>query len=148
MFELITFLVLLGLGWFVGRTNERRHYKSIVAREAASLNRPALSFDAEQLDTQVASGNVATGSVVISIYYFKQFMSSFRMIFGGEMKSYASLIDRARREALLRMKESCPDADLYLNTRLETSSISQGAKDRIGCIEIVAYSTAVKLTPS
>ncbi|MFT5124620.1 MAG: hypothetical protein ACI9TH_004251 [Kiritimatiellia bacterium] len=148
MFELITFLVLLGLGWFVGRTNERRHYKSIVAREAASLNRPALSFDAEQLDTQVASGNVATGSVVISIDYFKQFMSSFRMIFGGEMKSYASLIDRARREALLRMKESCPDADLYLNTRLETSSISQGAKDRIGCIEIVAYSTAVKLTPS
>ena len=57
-----------------------------------------------------------------------------------------SLLDRAKREAILRMKQSCPDADLYLNCRLETSTIARGKKDNVACVEIVAYSTAIKFT--
>ena len=66
------------------------------------------------------------------------------MVFGGEMKSYSSIIDRGRREAILRMKESCPDADLFLNCRLETSSISKGKGKVVGCAEVLAYATAVR----
>ena len=66
------------------------------------------------------------------------------MIFGGEVRSYATLIDRARREAVLRMKESSPEADAYINTRLETSTISSTSGDEgMGTIEVLAYATAV-----
>lgn len=145
MAQLITLIVLLLVGLVVGKILENQHYRSIKEREAKTLERPAVNIDPESLDCKVAYSSVAMGSVVISIDFFKQFVSSFRMLFGGEVKSYSSLIDRARREALLRMKESCPDADMFINTRLETSSISKGAKKRIGSVEIVAYSTAVKL---
>jgi uncharacterized protein YbjQ (UPF0145 family) len=81
---------------------------------------------------------------VISVDHFKRFLSGFRMIVGGEVRSYSSLIDRARREAVLRMKESQPDAHAYINTRLETSTISSTAgNEGIGTIEVLAYGTAV-----
>lgn len=43
------------------------------------------------------------------------------------------------------MKRSCPGADLYLNTRLETSTINNQKGKAWGCVELVAYGTAVKL---
>ena len=82
--------------------------------------------------------------MVISVDYFKRFLMNFRRIFGGEIKSYSPLLDRGRREALLRMKESHPHADLYLNCRLETSAISNGKGKTTGCVEILAYCTAIK----
>ena len=66
------------------------------------------------------------------------------MVFGGEMKSYSSVIDRGRREAILRMKEASPEADLFLNCRLETSSVSKGQGKAVGCAEVLAYATAVR----
>ena len=143
MVELVIFLVLFFMGLFFGRFNESRHYASIHRREQEQLHRPAMSFDAEELTEEAVQSELAVGSVVIAVDYFKQFASGLRMFFGGELKSYSSLIDRARREALLRMKESHPQADLFLNTRFETTSISKGAKETIGSIEMLAYGTAV-----
>ena len=91
----------------------------------------------------VAEVALATGSVVISVDYYKRFLMVFRNIFGGEIRSYASLIDRGRREALLRMKESSPSADMFLNCRIETSTISNGNGKATGTVEILAYGTAV-----
>jgi uncharacterized protein YbjQ (UPF0145 family) len=80
----------------------------------------------------------------VSIDHFKRFVSAFRMIVGGEVRSYATLIERARREAVLRMMESRPDADAYINTRLETSTISSATgNEGMGTIEVLAYGTAV-----
>ena len=42
------------------------------------------------------------------------------------------------------MKESCSNADVYLNCRLETSTISSGQAKATGCVEVLAYSTAIK----
>ena len=43
------------------------------------------------------------------------------------------------------MKESQPDADAYINTRLETSTISSTSGDEgLGTIEVLAYGTAVR----
>jgi len=55
-----------------------------------------------------------------------------------------SLLDRGRREAILRMKEQFPDADLIVNFRMATSSISKGRKNAIGSTEVHAYGTAIK----
>ncbi len=87
---------------------------------------------------------MALGSVVVSVDHYKRFLAGFRMIFGGEMHSYCSLIDRGRREALLRMRESFREADLFLNCRLETASISKGQGKATGTVEVVAYATGIK----
>ncbi|MFT6733724.1 MAG: hypothetical protein ACJAS9_001914 [Polaribacter sp.] len=48
--------------------------------------------------------------------YFKRFLAGLRNIFGGRVVTYESLVDRARREAILRMKEKCPAAPSLINT--------------------------------
>ncbi|MEM9729034.1 MAG: heavy metal-binding domain-containing protein [Myxococcota bacterium] len=138
-------IVLIVLGRFVGRRIERNHYASIEEREARLASKPALSTrDARNLPP-VADATLATGSVVVSVDHFKRFLSGFRMIVGGEVRSYSSLVERARREAVLRMKESQPEADAYMNTRLETSTISNTSGDEgVGTIEVLAYGTAVR----
>ena len=142
MEQLLLVAVLLFAGLFLGAYNEMRHYKSIKEREAKELKRPTIASKRLPDDMVVKSAAIATGSAVISIDYFKRFTSILKSIVGGELKSYSSLIDRARREAILRMKESQPKADLFVNVRLETSTISSGS-DRISSIEVLAYSTAI-----
>ena len=70
------------------------------------------------------------------IDYFKRFLAGLRNIFGGTVRSYESLIDRARREAVLRMKEMAGDASVIVNVRIETSNIGMksGKKVLIGGI--------------
>ncbi|MDH4282756.1 MAG: YbjQ family protein [Myxococcales bacterium] len=142
-------ILLIVVGRVVGSRIERAHYRSIVEREAEYGTRPAFSTKRWEAPGPIRSATLAVGSVVISVDHFKRFLSSFRMIFGGEVRSYSSLIDRARREAVLRMKESQPDADAYLNTRLETSTISMtSGNDGMGTIEVLAYGTAVRYDPA
>jgi uncharacterized protein YbjQ (UPF0145 family) len=137
-------VLLIVIGKVVGSRVERRHYASIVERETQFRNRPAVSTKQTDSSLKIRSASLAVGSVVVSVDHFKRFLSGFRMFFGGEVRSYASLIDRARREAVLRMKESEPNADAYINTRLETSTIaSTTGNEGIGTIEVLAYGTAV-----
>ena len=67
----------------------------------------------------IENAELVTGSVVISVDYFKRFVSFLRDIFGGRVGAYESLIDRARREAILRMKENAKGADIILNLKLK-----------------------------
>ncbi len=136
-------LVLILVGFYAGRLAERNHYASIHKREDEFLSQPAVTTRTIEEGREVQSAELAVGSVVVSIDYFKRFLSGFRMVFGGELRAYASILDRGKREAILRMKESCPNADLYLNFRMETASISKGRRKAIGSVEVVAYSTAI-----
>lgn len=96
--------------------------------------------------TIVEHFGLVSGSAVISIDYFKRLLASLRNIFGGTVKSYESLIDRARREALIRMKEMAGDATVIVNVRIETSTIGRNAnKKGVGCLEAMAYGTALTL---
>lgn len=137
-------LSLIALGYFAGRHAERKHYASIHAREAAFLHLPTVSIRTWHTDREVAEAQLVTGSVVISADYFKRLLATLRNIFGGRMRAYESLVDRARREAILRLKEQCPDADIIVNLRVETSTISQKSRDGISCVELMAYGTAIK----
>lgn len=136
-------LLLLALGFLAGKAAETSHYRSIRRREKRLLHIPALTTKKLQTRRRVRSAALAVGSVVVSVDYYKRFLAALRNIFGGELLSYSSLIDRGRREALLRMKESCPGADLYLNCRIETASIFKGAAKATGSVEILAYATAI-----
>ncbi|MFM7182747.1 MAG: YbjQ family protein [Verrucomicrobiales bacterium] len=141
--EFLVFLVLLLVGLVFGRMAENGHYKRIKEREERYKATPILTSRLLPEDRPVESARLAMGSVVIAVDYFKMFLSSWRMFFGGEMRSYSSLIDRARREAILRMRESASDADLFINLRFETADISGKMKGSPN-VELFAYATAVR----
>ena len=144
MFELITLIVLLALGYGFGRAAELRHYRSIQQREAQYRNIPAIATKYPDPSLMPRETNLVTGSVVISVDYFKRFLSQLRNIVGGRVKAYETLLDRARREAILRMKEEAHSkgASLIFNVKLETASIYKGKGRAIGSVEVLAYGTA------
>lgn len=145
--KLIVFLVLLVLGYSIGRLLESRHYRSIRRREKALNALPAVAaklLDARSL-ANTAQVELVMGSVVISVDYFKRFVAGLRNLVGGRVRSYETLIDRARREAILRMKEQARavGANLIFNVKFETASISKGRRRTIGSVEVLAYGTAL-----
>ena len=147
MIDLIIFLALVALGFGAGTFVEKRHYRRIHTREAATINLPmTTSKHLTCSPEEVLAVRLVQGSAVISVDYFKRLLASLRNIFGGNVKSYESLIDRARREALLRMKEKAPDAHIIVNVRIETATVGRKAnKKGVGCLEALAYGTAVTL---
>lgn len=148
MEQLIIFIILVAIGYTTGTIAEKRHYRSIEKRERAFLKLPAVNIEnALDEDVVVVNARLVTGSAVISLDYFKRVLAGLRNIFGGEVMSYETLIDRARREAVLRMKETVGSEDIILNVRIETSAIGRSANKRksVGSIEALAYGTAVTL---
>jgi uncharacterized protein YbjQ (UPF0145 family) len=83
--------------------------------------------------------------VVISVDYFKTIAAALRNVFGGRVGAYESLLDRARREATIRMQEEAKKvgAQAVLNVKYETSRIGQQAGKSIGSVEVLAYGTAM-----
>jgi uncharacterized protein YbjQ (UPF0145 family) len=147
MYDLLFFLALIVLGYGSGTIVEKRHYRSIQRREKVYLPLPAVTIRTVQYPMEdIKSAELVYGSAVISVDYFKRILAGLRNIFGGTVKSYESLIDRARREALLRMKEMAGDAAVIVNVRIETAAIGGRAhKKGVGCLEAIAYGTALTL---
>ena len=141
------FVFLLLLGYFVGTFLERQHYVSIRQRERDLLKFPVVNFRSVPLSWRVDSSGLATGSVVVSVDYFKRFLAGLRVLIGGRVKSYETLLDRGRREALLRMKEQAlaDGYDAVINVRLETSRLASANGQGTAGVEILAFGTAVKL---
>ena len=144
MLQILIFLVLLVLGFGIGKHLERKHFLSILQRERALSH--IVTFSAKRPPDTFSQQFLVRGSVVISSDYFKQFLSAWRLFFGGRLQSYETLLERARREAVLRMKAEAlqGNANAIFNVKLETSVISdQGGKNgAIGTVEILAYGTA------
>ena len=98
---------------------------------------------------RASSSTLVTGSIVISLDYFKRVIAGLRGLVGGRIKTYEPLLERARREALLRMIESARQQgyDAVINVRLETSRLANARGDGNGTagVEMLAFGTAVKL---
>ena len=143
--ELLVVAALLVLGYGFGRFAEYRHYRAIRRREDEFSDLIIVCCKTVPETIPVGGMHLVRGSVVISVDYFKRFVARLRMIFGGRVHTYESLIDRGRREALLRMQAEARrlGATMVFNTRFETSSISKGRGKAIGCVEVLAYGTAI-----
>lgn len=145
MYDLIVFIVMLALGYGFGRYAESRHYRTIIKREKQLNSIPAIASKIPPFRRQDLNSQLVAGNVVISVDFFKRFIAGLRNIFGGRITSYETLLDRARREAILRMKEEAKklNAELIFNIKLETSSIYKGRGNSIGSVEVLAYGTAM-----
>ncbi len=145
MYDFIVLVTLLAVGYVFGRIAEARHYKSIIQREDEYRDLLVIASKIPPLGEQLEASILVTGSVVISVDYFKRFLAGLRSLVGGRIVAYESLLDRARREALLRMKQEARKvgANKVFNIKLETASISKNARGGVGSIEVLAYGTAL-----
>ena len=129
-------------GFIFGRIDEKRHYRSILLREEKyqhiflfNEKHPPITISGQPL-------SLVSGSVVISSDYFRKLVAALIQIFGGRITSFESMLDRGRREAILRMKEEAASrgATMIFNVLFQTATLSHRG---IVCAEILVYGTAV-----
>jgi len=135
---ILNILVPFGLvltGYTFGRIAEQRHYARLKRDEAALAH--VLTFTERHLpDAAQPAGGMVMGAVVIGQDYFKAFLAALRQIFGGRIAAYETLLDRGRREALVRLKRAADAQGANMVTNIKFSTT------RIGiAIEVVAYGT-------
>ena len=86
---------------------------------------------------------IVRGNTIRARHLGRDIMAVFRHIVGGEISDYTKMLGESRDQALDRMEEHgrSVGADAILNVRFTTSAVMQGAS------ELLAYGTAVKLSP-
>jgi uncharacterized protein YbjQ (UPF0145 family) len=144
---LFTFAALMTMGFVIGTQRERRHLETLRKREASLAHIPATTGLILPNHSTLHQAQLVHGTVVISVDYFKRLVAMFRMLLGGRITSYESILERARREAVLRMKEDAihQDADGIINVRIETSRIATGhGENGVAGIEVLAYGTSIR----
>lgn len=136
--------LLLLIGIIFGSMNERKHF-ALIERAEAELSDIKILNIKTLPDNLEKGGALVTGNVVIAVDYFKVFIAGFIMLFGGRMNAYEKMMERARREALVRMQRAAKKigADAIYNTRIEFSAVGQ-QPHKIGGAELLAYGTAVR----
>ena len=142
LFNLLLPIALLAVGYFVGRVLERRHYASIRLRERELQSVVALTTRYVPEGVTALRSSLVSGSVVVSSDYFKSFVAGFRNLVGGRFRGYESLLERARREALLRLKLQAQRAgsSLVIGVRFHTTRV---AGSTTPAVEVMAFGTAL-----
>jgi len=143
-------LMLLSIGLVAGTITERRHLRSLERRESEFSGILVTNIKTFSPGTDPAAHAAAvTGEAVIATDYLKSFLAGFRKILGGELRSYRSLMGRARREALMRLLEEARSKgyNAVCNVRYETADIG-GFTGKRGAVmvECFAYGTAYRLS--
>ncbi len=145
----ITPLMLFG-AWISGSILERRHLKNLMLLESGSRGVLAVTIEDLPPDWHVESGELVMGNVVISLDYFKRVAASIKGIFGGNIRVFEPLLERARREALIRMKgvAHARGYDTIINVRIETATLANARRNGKGTagVEILAFGTAISLS--
>ena len=146
---LVTPVMVLG-AWISGGMLERRHLKSLLLLESGSSGVLAITIEDLPPDWHVESCELVMGNVVISQDYFKRVAASIKSIFGGNIGVLEPLLERARREALIRMKgvAHARGYDTIINVRIETATLasSRGNGKGTAGVEILAFGTAISLS--
>lgn len=139
--EFIILVVALVVSFITGSIVEKQHFSSLRQRESKARRQPIVSHEQLPKDKKILHSSMVSGSSVVAAEYFKSFTAGLRGLIGGSVSSYESLLDRARREAVLRMRERSPSCDVIVNIRIETTQLGREM------VEAVAYGTAVTFVP-
>lgn len=143
IFKIGLFVVLFFVGWAVGRSVEAKHFKALDAQEQRLAY---ILTDSSRFKSSDQPGQLISSNVVISHDYFKYVIATIQNFFGGRLTSYETVVERARREALVRLKLEAEKngATHILGLRLSTTDIWMP-----GMTEVFAYGTAVRsVTPA
>lgn len=146
LIQLFFLLMILLVCFVIGKGIELHHFKTLAEREQRFSGMIVTNLKTIPPQYENAQPILVMGSAVIATDYFKVFAAKLRMLFGGEMKSYVTLMERARREAVLRMLEQAAGqgASTVWNIRYETCTTHGQQKKKAGGVEVLVYGTALK----
>lgn len=139
IFKVLIFVVLFCIGWGFGRHIEQKHFKELEAQEKRLAH---IRIDNNRFKTTEHFGQLISSNVVISHDYFKYVIANIQNFFGGRLTSYESIVDRARREAVVRLKQEAEKmgATQIMGLRLSTTELGMQG----GMVEVFAYGTAIQ----
>ena len=147
MGDLILLAVFLVVTYITGSIIEKRHFKKIKQREIALIRKPIVSYGLKEWDSKrkIKKVELVTGEVVVGVDYFKFFVAAFKGLFGGRLTTFESILDRGRREAILRMREKAIGANFIINARVETVMLNDlsNKKNFVPQCAMIASGTAI-----
>lgn len=139
IFKIGITLVLFIIGWSFGRHIERKHLNELEQNERLLAH---IRIDTNKFQSSEHHGQLVSSNVVISHDYFKYIIANIQNFFGGRLTTYESVVDRARREAVVRLKREAEKmgADHIMGLRLSTTEMGMQG----GMVEVFAYGTAIR----
>ena len=145
MNDFTVFLTLFFLGLVFGTIIERKHFTSLKNRERKVRLSEIIYTNMKEIPNKetIKDTKLVVGEVVISIDYFKRVVSGLLNIFGMNLFTYESLLERARREATLRMIDKLKGSKEIYNVIVTTSMLNIDTKQNVGSIEVIVYGNSI-----
>ena len=136
--QIVLFLILFTVGWGFGRHIEQKHLRELDEKEQQFAH---IRIDNNRFVETQSNGQLVSSNVVISHDYFKYVLATIRNFLGGRLTSYESIVERARREAIIRLKQEAHaiGASHIMGVRLSTTELGMQG----GMVEVFAYGTAI-----
>ena len=137
--QIIIFAILCCVGFGFGRYNEGKHFRYLDEQEQRLAY---IRVNNSRFAVSEYSGQMISSNVVISHDYFKYAIANVQNILGGRLTSYESVVERARREAIVRLKLEAEKigATQIMGIRLSTTELGMQG----GMVEVFAYGTAIQ----
>ncbi|QXR20106.1 YbjQ family protein [Acinetobacter variabilis] len=137
--QIVIFAILFSVGFGFGRFNERKHLQYLDEQEQRLAY---IRVNNSRFIESTLPGHMISSNVVISHDYFKYAIANVQNMLGGRLTSYESVVERARREAIIRLKLEAEKmgADQIMGVRLSTTELGMQG----GRVEVFAYGTAIQ----
>lgn len=138
---------ILLVAYVVGTSIEAAHFRKLAQWEQELSGIMVSDLKRVPPNWHVAEASLVVGEAVIATDKFKVFVAGLRSLFGGGVPGYERLMERARRQALVRMLWHAREygANAVWNVRIETSTIQGNREGKSGGVEVLAYGTAMKV---
>ncbi|HMO14133.1 MAG TPA: heavy metal-binding domain-containing protein [Pirellulaceae bacterium] len=139
-------LLLLVAAFALGGYVDRKHLANLAERER--LCQSIQLSQSQHFFSPHFGGSppqIVTAETVVANNHFKRFLASWRKFFGGEIKSFHVLVERARRETLMRLVENAQQQgfNALCNVRLDSVDIGGNTTAQgMSCICILGTATA------
>ncbi|HAB43655.1 MAG TPA: metal-binding protein [Acinetobacter sp.] len=137
--QIVIFAILFSVGFGFGRFNERKHLQYLDEQEQRLAY---IRVNNSRFIESTLPGHMISSNVVISHDYFKYAIANVQNMLGGRLTSYESVVERARREAIVRLKLEAEKigADQIMGIRISTTELGMQG----GMVEVFAYGTAIQ----
>ncbi len=143
---------MLAFAWAMGVWVTRRHEADLAQRELAVAH--ILIHNSGRLQDATTGPHppmMITSEVTLGVDHFRGFLGQWKSLFGGQVRSYQMVLDRARREVVMRMLEQANEMGYtaLANLRIDFADISGSALTRrkAADISVLATGTAYFVAP-
>lgn len=133
------------IGYVIGFVREQRHYFSLRKRERRL--RGVTTSNNRQVPPTARDSQLVSANVALATDSFRVLSIIFRRLVGGRVRRYEKINDRARREAMIRLKQAtlATGRNAIYNVRIQSSQIVASGRGGTASVEVLAYGTAMRV---